>query len=237
MGGGAVVVLDVGGTATSVSLVVPDPGSAWGIRSAHSHRLEGLGGEVLAEALVGLLVRDFYGAGTRTADVGDRMALQRLDDAAREALLELGGEAGQRGRAQVNVPYLGVDGQMRPRHLDVGVGRTVLEAEVQELVRERAGDYRAQGVLAASAGGGGDLAGVLSSLVLRLLEDGATSPFEVEAFLVVGGGARSPIVQRAARDALEVLGGPLLAEEKLVLPEGELMEEAVVLGAAIAGGK
>ena len=148
MGGGAVVVLDVGGTATSASLVVPDPGSAWGIRSAHSHRLEGLGGEVLAEALVGLLVRDFYGAGTRTADVGDRMALQRLDDAAREALLELGGEAGQRGRAQVNVPYLGVDGQMRPRHLDVGVGRTVLEAEVQELVRERAGDYRAQGVLA-----------------------------------------------------------------------------------------
>ena len=71
------------------------------------------------------------------------------------------------------------------------VGRTVLEAEVQELVRERAGDYRAQGVLAASAGGGGDLAGVLSSLFLRLLEDGATSPFEVEAFLVVGGGARS----------------------------------------------
>ena len=237
MGGGAVVVLDVGGTATSASLVVPDPGSAWGIRSAHSHRLEGLGGEVLAEALVGLLVRDFYGAGTRTADVGDRMALQRLDDAAREALLELGGEAGQRGRTQVNVPYLGVDGQMRPRHLDVGVGRTVLEAEVQELVRERAGDYRAQGVLAASAGGGGDLAGVLSSLFLRLLEDGATSPFEVEAFLVVGGGARSPIVQRAARDALEILGGPLLAEEKLVLPEGELMEEAVVLGAAIAGGK
>jgi len=232
---GAVLVLDVGGTTTSASLVVPaasaSESSPHGYDVTHSLRLDGLGGETLVDALVSHLCHYFYEQ--PPSDVKDGMALQRLYDASRAAVLEI---SGGKDRVQINIPYLSVDEKMQPRHLDVGVGRVVLEHEVKDLLKSRGGMYEEQNVLSASMGKPSDLTSALSSLTMRLLEESGTNPFALEKILIVGGGARSPIVKKAITDALEGLGGPqLVARDKLVIPQGEMVEEVVVLGAAVAG--
>jgi len=224
----AVLVLDVGGTVTSASLVAPDGSSSQGYDVTHSVRLDGLGGETLVDALVSHLCQYFYEK--TTEQVTDGMALQRLYDASRAAVLEI---SGGKDRVQINIPYLSVDEKMQPRHLDVGVGKVILEHEIKDVLKSRQKTYEEQDVLSKSMGRTSDLTALLSSLIMRLLEESGTNPFALDKILIAGGGARSPIVQKAIKDALESLGGPqLAANDKLIIPPGELVEEIVVLGAA-----
>ena len=224
----SVLVLDVGGTVTSASLVAPDASSSQGYDVTHSLRLDGLGGETLVDALVSHLCQYFYEQPME--QVTDGMALQRLYDASRAAVLEI---SGGKHRVQINIPYLSVDEKMQPRHLDVGVGRVILEHEIKDMLKSRQQLYEEQDVLSKSMGQPSELTALLSSLIMRLLEESETNPFALDKILVAGGGARSPIVQKAIKDALEGLGGPqLAANDKLVIPPGELVEEIVVLGTA-----
>lgn len=224
----SVLVLDVGGTVTSASLVAPDASSSQGYDVTHSLRLDGLGGETLVDALVSHLCQYFYEQPME--QVTDGMALQRLYDASRAAVLEI---SGGKDRVQINIPYLSVDEKMQPRHLDVGVGRVILEHEIKDMLKSRQQLYEEQDVLSKSMGQTSELTALLSSLIMRLLEESGTNPFALDKILVAGGGARSPIVQKAIKDALEGLGGPqLAANDKLIIPPGELVEEIVVLGTA-----
>lgn len=236
-GSGTILVLDVGGRVTSASLVAPSSSDNAKHEGEYDVleclRLPSLGGESLVEALVEHVARDFFNVNS-AAEVGDGTALQRLHDAARGAVLEVSG--GKR-RVQLNVPYLTVDAQMRPRHLDVGVSVDVLEAEVDEFVKARSDEYRATGALSTNMPDAKDLSSALSSLVMKVLEEGGTNPFELEAVLVAGGGARSPIVQRAVRRGLASIAGEQFVAEKVIVPEAEMIEELVVLGAAVVGGK
>lgn len=224
----SVLVLDVGGTVTSASLVAPDASSSQGYDVTHSLRLDGLGGETLVDALVSHLCQYFYERPME--QVTDGMAIQRLYDASRAAVLEI---SGGKDRVQINIPYLSVDEKMQPRHLDVGVGKVILEHEIKDMLKSRQQLYEEQDVLSKSMGQTSELTALLSSLIMRLLEESGTNPFALDKILVAGGGARSPIVQKAIKDALEGLGGPqLAANDKLVIPPGELVEEIVVLGTA-----
>ena len=228
-----ILVLDVGGTVTSASLVAPDASSSQGYDVTHSLRLDGLGGETLVDALVSHLCRFFYEQPTE--QVTDGMALQRLYDASRAAVLEI---SGGKDRVQVNIPYLSVDEKMQPRHLDVGVSKVVLEHEIKDILKSRQQQYQEQGVLSKSMSQASDLTSLLSSIIMRLLEESGSNPFALENILIAGGGARSPIVQMSIKGALEGLGGPqLAASDKLIVPPGELVEEIVVLGTAAVAEK
>ena len=228
-----ILVLDVGGTVTSASLVAPDASSSQGYDVTHSLRLDGLGGETLVDALVSHLCRFFYEQPAE--QVTDGMALQRLYDASRAAVLEI---SGGKDRVQVNIPYLSVDEKMQPRHLDVGVSKVVLEHEIKDILKSRQQQYQEQGVLSKSMSQASDLTSLLSSIIMRLLEESGSNPFALEKILIAGGGARSPIVQMSIKGALEGLGGPqLAASDKLIVPPGELVEEIVVLGTAAVAEK
>mmetsp|Transcript_19278 Transcript_19278/g.22959 ORF Transcript_19278/g.22959 Transcript_19278/m.22959 type:complete len:94 (-) Transcript_19278:30-311(-) len=80
-----------------------------------------------------------------------------------------------------------------------------------------------------------DLPSLLSSAILQALEQAGTNPFALENVLVVGGGARNPTFRRGIKGALGSLAGEAFTEEKLVVPREELVEELVVLGAAVLG--
>ena len=208
--------------------MAPDASSNQGYDVTHSLRLDGLGGETLVDALVSHLCRFFYEQPME--QVTDGMALQRLYDASRAAVLEI---SGGKDRVQVNIPYLSVDEKMQPRHLDVGVSKVVLEHEIKDILKSRQKQYQEQGVLSKSMSQASDLTSLLSSVIMRLLEESGSNPFALEKILIAGGGARSPIVQKSIKSALESLGGPqLAASDKLIVPPGELVEEIVVLGTA-----
>lgn len=219
-----VAVLDVGGSALSLSVLDVANKDAPPVL-LHQASLPDVAGSAVREALVGLLTRDFYD----DDDDGvapDGAALQRLHDAAESAVAELA----RNSRTNVNVPYLTMDPVTRkPRHLERGVGADVLRREVDALVASRAPSSSPPVTGAAS---------LVTDALSRALQDAdcpVSSPFELDAVLLVGGGARSPVFRNGVREGLAALGGEAYAAERLIVPEDELVEELTVLGAALCG--
>jgi len=224
---GPVMVIDVGASATSMSIVE-------GNHLNYHSQLSGFGGESLVEALMNYLSKTFYKQ--NYADVSDKLAVQRMYDAAKDAVLEISSGSKQNlGRVQINIPYLSMDEKMKPRHLDLGVSSKVLEAEFKDLVAKEIVPKFAmkQDVLSQSAQSPSDLSSLFASMIMQVMEKTGQSPFALNSILIVGGGARSPLIQRAIKDAVSSLAGEQFVGEKLVLPRDELIEELVVLGAAL----
>ena len=119
-----------------------------------------------------------------------------------------------------------------------------MEAEFHRFVRERVlskyvatGDGGSREMLSEGMGTPSDLVSLLASSIMKALETTAMTPFALDAVLVVGGGARSGVFRRAIAEAIGSLAGEGFAEEKMVVPREELVEELVVLGAAVLGSQ
>ena len=225
---GPVMVVDVGASSTTISIVDS------GMIQCYSS-LDGFGGETLVEALMSYLSKSFYGSSYENVD--DQMGVQRLYDAAQGAIMEISTESRKKhGRVQINIPYLSVDEKMKPKHLDIGVSASVLEAEFNDLVvREIIPQYALkQDVLSLAMQNPTDLSMFFSSMIMRVFEESNQNPFALNSLLLVGGGARSPIVQKAIRKACATLAGEQFVQEKVVVPKDELVEELVVLGGTLA---
>ncbi|KAL7552670.1 hypothetical protein ACHAWF_015898 [Thalassiosira exigua] len=252
--GSSVLVMDVGGTSTCVSVV---DGSAE-VKDATTLPF---GGDTFVDVLVSHLVAGFYGI-DEGAEIGsdadvpsaaprldDPAALQRLYEASRTAVHELSSKT----RSEVNVPYLTMDFKTRqPKHLAEGVARDVVDAAFQSYVRDELAPYllrdpRRAKALSAAFPPPADLAGLLSSTILSSLERAKLAPTNLRAALLVGGGARVPLVRRATQEGLARLAGDAFAYgtgggrkgARLVMPEGGAGEELVALGAAVwcSGGR
>jgi molecular chaperone DnaK (HSP70) len=227
-GQGPVMLFDIGDKVTSISLVEEESK-----KIIHHTKLDGFGGETLVQALVEYISKSFYGSGY--AGVSDKMGVQRLFDASRDAVFEIssGGKTNH-GRVQVNVPYLSVDEKMQPKHLNMGISAKVLESEFTELVASRvSSEYADQNVLSTTIQKPADLEGLFTSMIMKVLESSGVNPFALGPILVIGGGARSPILQKAIKNALSNLAGDQYTAEKLVIPKDEMIEELVVLGASM----
>lgn len=223
-----IMVIDVGAYSTSISIVRNN-------QVLHYAHLRGFGGETLVEALMNYIAKSFYGIGCEK--VQDKMALQRLYDASKDAVIELSsGSKKNLGRTQINIPYLSVDDKMRPKHLNVGVSIKVLEAEMNELVRKTiAGEFaQKQGVLSSFHSNPYDLATLFSSMTMKVLEESGHNPFSLHSVLIVGGGARSPLIQGSIKNGIASISGEQFVQDKFVIPRDELIEELTVLGAASA---
>lgn len=227
-GPGPVMVIDVGANATSFSIVDTE------IIQYHS-RLDGFGGESLVEAFMNYLSKSFYGC--NHDDVSDKMGVQRLYDAAKGAVMEISSPNKKNlGRVQINIPYLSVDEKMRPKHLNVGVSEKVLEAEFNDMVATFTVPKLAvkQNTLSNTMEIPNDLQSLFASIIMKTMESSNQNPFAFNSILVVGGGARSPLMQNAIKGAVAKLAGAQYVQDKVVIPRDELIEELVVLGATLS---
>jgi molecular chaperone DnaK len=102
---------------------------------------------------------------------GDRMALQRLKEAAEKAKIELSSTQ----QTDVNLPFITADAS-GPKHMNVTLSRSKLEQLVGDLVRRTIGPMDAA------------------------LKDGGIAKNQVDEILLVGGQTRMPAVQKAVAD-------------------------------------
>ena len=129
-----------------------------------------LGGEDFDRRIMDWLVEEFQNE-TEIDLRGDRMALQRLKEAAERAKCELSSTE----EAPINLPFISAD-ESGPRHL----ARTLSRPHFEEIV--------------------GDLVERTKAPCLDALEQAALRADEIEEVLLVGGQTRTPLVQKTVEE-------------------------------------
>lgn len=128
-----------------------------------------LGGDDFDQRIVDWLVAEFQKA--ESLDVrGDRVALQRLREAAEKAKQELSTVL----QAEINLPFISADAS-GPKHLQTTLSRAKLESLTADLV-ERS-----------------------MAPVKQALKDAGVEPGAIDEVILVGGQTRMPAVQEAVR--------------------------------------
>ena len=131
-----------------------------------------LGGTDMDDALVEYISKEFQAE--HGIDVSkDRMATQRIREAAEKAKIELSSTM----ETEVNLPYLTADAS-GPRHLAMKLSR----AKLEDLVKPTIERCRAP--------------------MKQALEDAKLSPEQIDKIILVGGPTRMPIVQRFVEEVI-----------------------------------
>ena len=165
-GKGKIAVYDLGGGTFDVSILEIGDG-VFEVKSTNGDTF--LGGEDFDTRIMDYLADEFHkdqGIDLRK----DRLALQRLKDAAEKAKIELSGA----NETDINLPYITAD-QNGPKHLHVKLNRAKLEAMVDDLIQRTIEPCKA-----------------------ALKEAGLTAA-EIDEVVLVGGQTRMPKVQEIVR--------------------------------------
>jgi molecular chaperone DnaK len=160
-GSGTIAVYDLGGGTFDVSVLEIGDG-VFEVKSTNGDTF--LGGEDFDKRIIDYLADEFkkeQGIDLR----GDRLALQRLKEAAEKAKIELSSSA----QTEVNLPFITAD-QAGPKHLNVKLSRAKLEALVDDLIQKTIEPCRAA------------------------LRDAGLSAGEIQEVILVGGMTRMPKV-------------------------------------------
>ncbi|HEY3803189.1 MAG TPA: molecular chaperone DnaK [Kofleriaceae bacterium] len=162
-GAARVAVYDLGGGTFDISILELDNG-VFRVRSTSGDTF--LGGEDFDNALVEQLLASFAQQNDGMDLRGDRVALQRLKEAAERAKIELSSA----NVTEINLPFLaaGKDGQ--PRHLMMAMERPALEQLVEPLVQATLDPCR------------------------RALADAGMTARDIDVVILVGGQTRMPRV-------------------------------------------
>jgi len=163
-GGGTIAVYDLGGGTFDISILELSQG-IFEVRSTSGDTY--LGGEDFDQRIIAWLMEEFQ-VETGIELRGDRMALQRLKEAAERAKCELSTAE----EAAINLPFISAD-RSGPRHLARTLTRAHFESLVQDLIARTEGPCR----------------DALKSAGLR--------PDQIHEVLLVGGQTRTPAVVRA----------------------------------------
>ena len=122
---GLIAVFDLGGGTFDVSVLEVGDG-VFEVKSTNGDTF--LGGEDFDQAIIDFLADDFKN--TQGIDLrSDRMALQRLKEAAEKAKIELSSAT----QTDVNLPFITAD-QSGPKHLNIKMTRSKLEQLVDKLI-------------------------------------------------------------------------------------------------------
>jgi len=113
--------------------------------------------------------------------------------------------------------------------LEAWVGRT-LAPRLRRLDGERS-------VLSDSLPPPVDLSALYASAIARSLEVTSVTPASLRSVLLVGGGARMPLVRESMARCVGYLAGEAYAVKRLIMPGGEMGDELAVLGAAVWGSR
>jgi molecular chaperone DnaK len=129
-----------------------------------------LGGDDFDEKIVDWLIAEFKNA--EGVDLGkDRMALQRLKEAAEKAKIELSSVM----ETEINLPFITANAS-GPKHLAMKLTRAKLESLVEDLVQRTMGPLR------------------------QAMADARLKPADVNEVVLVGGSTRMPRVQQLVKD-------------------------------------
>ena len=164
-----VMVYDLGGGTFDVSIIEMGDGVQQVLATAGNNRL---GGDDFDQRIINWMVEEFKK--TEGIDLSnDKMAVQRLKDAAEKAKIELSSTT----TTNINIPFITADAT-GAKHLDMNL--TV--AKFNELTK--------------------DLVDATMGPVQQALSDSGLSPFDLNKILMVGGSSRIPAVQEAVRQKL-----------------------------------
>ena len=164
-----VMVYDLGGDTFDVSIIEMGDGVQQVLATAGNNRL---GGDDFDQRIINWMVEEFKK--TEGIDLSnDKMAVQRLKDAAEKAKIELSSTT----TTNINIPFITADAT-GAKHLDMNL--TV--AKFNELTK--------------------DLVDATMGPVQQALSDSGLSPSDLNKILMVGGSSRIPAVQEAVRQKL-----------------------------------
>ncbi|GBQ12243.1 molecular chaperone DnaK [Swaminathania salitolerans] len=158
---GTVAVYDLGGGTFDVSILEISDGVIE-VKSTNGDTF--LGGEDFDNRIIGYLADEFkreQGIDLR----GDKLALQRLKEAAEKAKIELSSAK----ETEINLPFITADAS-GPKHLVIKLSRAKLESLVEDLIQRTLGPCRAA------------------------LKDASVTPAEIDEVILVGGMTRMPKV-------------------------------------------
>jgi molecular chaperone DnaK len=166
-GTGKIAVYDLGGGTFDISILEVGDG-VFEVKATNGDTF--LGGEDFDKRVVDYLAEEFRkenGIDLRK----DRLALQRLKDAAEKAKIELSTTT----QTDVNLPFITAD-QTGPKHLTMKLTRAKLEALVDDLIQRTIPPCKAA------------------------LKDAGLQPSDIEEVVLVGGQTRMPKVQQTVQD-------------------------------------
>ena len=165
--GGTIAVYDLGGGTFDVSVLEIGDG-VFEVKSTNGDTF--LGGEDFDQCIIDYLANEFkkeQGVDLR----GDKLALQRLKEAAEKAKTELSSSM----QTEVNLPFITADAS-GPKHLNIKLTRAKLEALVEQLIDRTIGPCKAA------------------------LKDAGISAGEIDEVILVGGMTRMPKVQERVQE-------------------------------------
>ena len=162
-----IMVYDLGGGTFDVSILDIDDGVIEVLATAGNNRL---GGDDFDECVMKYLASEFKK--TEGIDLtGDKVAMQRLKEAAEKAKIELSGVT----TSNVNLPYITADAT-GPKHLDVTLSRAKFNELTAHLVEATMGPVR------------------------QAMSDAGLKGGDISKVLLVGGSSRIPAVQEAVKN-------------------------------------
>jgi molecular chaperone DnaK len=162
-----IAVFDLGGGTFDISILELGEG-VFEVKSTNGDTF--LGGEDFDQKIIDWIADEFK----RDAGIdlrGDKMALQRLKEAAEKAKCELSSSL----ETDINLPFITADAS-GPKHLTMKLSRAKLEALCADLIGKLEGPCR------------------------TALKDAGLSPNDVDEVILVGGMTRMPSVQKRVQD-------------------------------------
>ena len=161
-----IMVYDLGGGTFDVSVLDVDDGVIEVLATAGNNRL---GGDDFDKCVMDWMAAEFKRA--EGVDLtGDKVAMQRLKEAAEKAKIELSGVT----TTSINLPYITADAT-GPKHLDLTLTRAKFDQLTAHLVEATAGPVR------------------------QAMSDAGLSGSDISKVLMVGGSSRIPAVQEAVK--------------------------------------
>ena len=162
-----IMVYDLGGGTFDVSIIEMGDGVQQVLATAGNNRL---GGDDFDQRIINWMVENFK-AEQGIDLTGDKMAMQRLTEAAEKAKIELSSTP----TSTINLPYITADAT-GPKHLEM----TLTQAKFNELTS--------------------DLVQSTMGPVKQALSDSGLKPSDLNKVLMVGGSSRIPAVQEAVKN-------------------------------------
>ncbi len=161
-----IMVYDLGGGTFDVSVLEIGDGVIEVLATAGNNRL---GGDDFDQCVTNYLVQEFKKSDGIDLS-GDRVAMQRLKEAAEKAKIELSGVTS----TNINLPYITADAT-GPKHLDVTLTRAKFNELTAHLVEKTAGPVR------------------------QAMSDAGITASDLTKVLLVGGSSRVPAVQEMVK--------------------------------------
>jgi molecular chaperone DnaK len=166
-----IAVYDLGGGTFDISILEIQNG-VFEVKSTNGDTH--LGGEDFDNVLVNFLVQEFKASSQgHGLDLSkDRMALQRIREAAEKAKVELSSTL----QTDINLPFIAVDPKGGPRHLQTRLTRAKFESLVGDLIKRTVEPCR------------------------KAIKDAGVSTQDIDEVILVGGMTRVPKVVETVRD-------------------------------------